>query len=115
MGGRDESRSDHQVERSLLGRRHTWLWGEFDVGEIDAIEDEIRSKPGAKGRSAVRDGRVYIIFAPILFGLDNVAGLGYLAELLHPEIDLFPRCAVQEYLDRRGLDLPLDLIFIYSA
>lgn len=90
-------------------------WGESDMGDLDAIMDEIKSRPGAEGLSAVKTGRVYIVFAQVLFGLDNVAGLSYLAEALHPEIDLNPRGVLQEYLDRRGLEMSEDRIFVYPA
>jgi iron complex transport system substrate-binding protein len=50
----------------------------------------------------------------MLYGMESVAGLAYLAKILHPESDLDPASIYKEYLERLGLEFPEDRIFVYS-
>ena len=82
---------------------------------LEEMRNEILSRPGARNISAVKNNRVYIVSAQSLFGLDSVAGLQRLAEVLHPGIALEPEKAYGEYLDFMGLEEQKDRLFVFPA
>lgn len=63
----------------------------------------------------MKNDRVYVVSAQTLFGLDNVAGLQRLAEILHPGIALEPEEAYGEYLDFMRLEEQSDRMFVFPA
>ncbi|MDD2754484.1 MAG: ABC transporter substrate-binding protein [Methanothrix sp.] len=83
--------------------------------ELDVIRDNILSRPGAKNISAIENGRVYVLFNDMCYGMDSSVGLTYLSKILHPEIDLDPEQVYQEYLDMLGMKLPEDRTFVYPV
>jgi len=84
-----------------------------DTLELEKVFDEILGRPGTEGTSAVKNGRVFILYSDMLYGMDSVVGLAYLAKILHPEANLDPESIYKEYLDRLGLELPANRIFVY--
>jgi ABC-type Fe3+-hydroxamate transport system substrate-binding protein len=44
----------------------------------EAIEEEILNRPGAGNISAIKNGRIYICYGDMFFGMDSVVGLTYL-------------------------------------
>lgn len=85
-----------------------------DTLELKKTTNEILERPGAKSISAVKNGQVFIVYSDMLYGMESVAGLAYLAKILHPESDLDPASIYKEYLERLGLEFPEDRIFVYS-
>jgi iron complex transport system substrate-binding protein len=93
-------------------------WSLTSSGDVKALEEmrnDILSRPGAQNISAVKNDRVYVVSAQTLFGLDNVAGLQRLAEILHPGIALEPEEAYGEYLDFMRLEEQKNRTFVYPA
>ncbi|MFZ3094482.1 MAG: ABC transporter substrate-binding protein, partial [Methanothrix sp.] len=86
-----------------------------DAKALEEMRNDILSRPGAQNISAVKNDRVYIVSAQTLFGLDNVAGLQRLAEILHPGIALEPEESYGEYLDFMGLEEQSNRTFVYPA
>lgn len=86
-------------------------WGE--TAEMEALVEDIQSRPGADGVPAMEDGRVYVIFRDVTLGTGAVVGLTYWAEMIHPELDLDPVGVYREYLGMRGLDYPEENFFVY--
>jgi iron complex transport system substrate-binding protein len=85
-----------------------------DAVTLEAIRNDILSRPGANNISAVKSGRVYILRAEILYGLSNLFGLSYMAKLIHPEASLNPEGANKEYRTMSGLaDYSDDREFVY--
>ncbi|MFB3763846.1 MAG: ABC transporter substrate-binding protein [Methanotrichaceae archaeon] len=84
-----------------------------DTKNLEQIRNSILSRPGAQNISAIKNNQVYIVSAQSLFGLDNVAGLQRLAEIIHPEINLNPEEVYSEYLQFMGLANLKDRIFVY--
>lgn len=81
--------------------------------KLESVINEILARPGSSSISAVKSGRVYIIDWDVLNGLDQVVGITYLAELLHPDADLDPVSTHREYLERLGLEYPEGRTFVY--
>ena len=46
--------------------------------------------------------------------MESVAGLAYLARILHPGADLDPEGIFREYLERLGLEVPADRVLVYG-
>jgi len=84
-----------------------------DSDELETKLDELLSRPGAEEISAVKNGRVYIVKAQSLFGMDSVFGLQLLAEILHPEIELDADEVYGEYLEFMGLGEEVGRVFVY--
>jgi iron complex transport system substrate-binding protein len=84
-----------------------------DSDELETKLDELLSRPGAEEISAVKNGRVYIVKAQSLFGMDSVFGLQLLAEILHPGIELDADEVYEEYLEFMGLGEEEGRIFVY--
>ncbi len=87
-----------------------------DTAELEAIRDEIMSRPELQNVKAVEDGQVYIITSYLLTYLPNSGARGFLqpayqAKWFHPEPceDLDPKAIHQEYIIRfQGLGIDLD-------
>jgi iron complex transport system substrate-binding protein len=75
---------------------------------------EILERPGAKSISAARSGQVFVVYSDLLYGMESVAGLAYLAKIMHPEADLDPEGIYKEYFERLGLDFPAERILVYQ-
>jgi iron complex transport system substrate-binding protein len=87
-----------------------------DAGKLENIRNEILSRPGSENISAVKNGRVYVLRADILFGLSNLFGLSYMAKLIHPEAKLDPEGLNNEYQTMSGLaSYPENRIFAYPT
>jgi iron complex transport system substrate-binding protein len=83
--------------------------------ELDVIRESILSRPGANNISAIENGRVYVLFNDMCYGMDSSVGLTYLSKILHPEMDLNPEQIYQEYLDMLGMKLPDNATFVYPV
>lgn len=86
--------------------------GWSNTTEMEALIEDIESRPGADAVPAVEDGRVYVIFRDMTLGTGAVVGLTYWAEMIHPEADLDPEEVYREYLGMRGLDYPEENFFV---
>ena len=98
------------------GAVDTYGWAKAPSQDTVGLEktiNEILSRPGADTLSAAKNDRVYIVWGSMLSGFDNVVGLGYLAKMFHPEIDLDPEQICKEYMSRLGLEYSKDRIFVY--
>jgi len=84
-----------------------------DTLELQRTRDEILSRPGAETLSATRSGRIFVIYSDMLYGMESVVGLAYLAKILHPEADIDPEIIYREYMNRLCLEHPDDRIFVY--
>ncbi|MGD9911139.1 MULTISPECIES: ABC transporter substrate-binding protein [Methanothrix] len=84
-----------------------------DSTRLENTLNEILGRAGAASINAVKNDRVYIVNWEILFGLDDVVGLTYLAKILHPDVNLDPESVYREYLQFLGVDYPEDRIFVY--
>ncbi len=89
--------------------------GWSNTTDMEALVEDIESRPGAETVPAVEDGRVYVVFRDITLGTGAVVGLNYWAQMIHPELDLDPVGVYREYLGMRGLDYPEDSFFVYPA
>lgn len=85
-----------------------------DIGLLEDTCDEILSRPGGQNITAARNQRIYVAYSDLFYGMESVAGLAYLAKILHPEADLNPEGIFKEYLERLGLDYPAHRLFVYS-
>jgi iron complex transport system substrate-binding protein len=77
--------------------------GYGETGEaMKKKREEIMSRPGWKGISAVKNGRVYIISSDVYTGPRAVVGIAYFAKWLHPQLfaDLDPAAIHNEILTR---------------
>jgi len=81
---------------------------------LDETVREILERPGASGISAAKDGAVFIVYSDMLYGMESVAGLAFLAKILHPQANLDPEIIYREYFGRLGLDFPSERIFFYQ-
>ncbi|RZN43466.1 MAG: ABC transporter substrate-binding protein [Methanophagales archaeon ANME-1-THS] len=80
----------------------------------EELRTELMNRPGAGNVSAIRDGRVYILTYKITYGLGNVVGLTYWAQLFHPELDLDPETVYREYLEEfQGMVYPAEIQVVY--
>jgi iron complex transport system substrate-binding protein len=84
-----------------------------DVSELEAERDEIMTRPGADEVSAVQNGKVYVCYWSMHFGLDSVVGLSYWARIFHPEVDLDPKETPREYLAFLNFEYPEGRVFVY--
>jgi len=90
-------------------------WDESQIDLAEQLRSGLMTRDGAEMISAVTNDRVYVIYRDLLFGLDEVVGLTYLAKLLHPQVDLDPDDVYQEYLERMGLGYPEGRTFVYPV
>ncbi|NYT02813.1 MAG: ABC transporter substrate-binding protein [Methanosarcinales archaeon] len=91
-------------------------WDPSRDGEaIQEIINQVASRPGAEGVPAVEEGRVYVVYRDVLFGMDSVVGMTYLASVFYPDARLDPGAVYAEYLDRLGLSYPQGRIFVYPS
>ena len=92
-------------------------WGNDSHPDIQLLEetiDEILRRPGGRNITAAGNQRVYVAYSDLFYGMEGVAGLAYLAKILHPEEDLDPGGIYSEYLERLGLEVPKERVFVYS-
>jgi iron complex transport system substrate-binding protein len=86
-----------------------------DTSEVEAVRDEIMSRPELADVTAVKEGKVYCINVGTSC---SVFGHAYCAKWVQPELfeDLDPKAIFQEYIDRfQHLDYDLDKhgVFVY--
>lgn len=84
-----------------------------DSVKLENTVQEIMNRPAASDVPAVKNGKVYVFDWDFMAGPDQIAGLTYLAKVLHPDVDLDPESVYREYLERLGLDYPEGRIFYY--
>ena len=86
-----------------------------DTSEVEAVRDEVMSRPELAGVTAVKEGKVYCIDMDTSC---SVFGHAYCAKWVQPELfeDLDPKAIFQEYIDRfQHIDYDLDKhgVFVY--
>jgi iron complex transport system substrate-binding protein len=89
---------------------------EPDVTVFKAYHEEIIALPGFKNITAVRDGRVHIIFSGLTGGPGYFVTHAYFAKWFHPDLDLDPQAIHQEYIDKFcGIDFNVreQGVFVY--
>jgi iron complex transport system substrate-binding protein len=84
-----------------------------DTTRLKALRNEILGRAGTSALPAAKSDRIYVVDWDVMNGLDQVVGLTYLAEMLHPEADLNPEEVHGEYLQRLGLEYPAGRVFVY--
>ena len=78
------------------------------------MREEVINRPGARNISAIKNGAVYILNRKLDYGLENVVGLTYWAQIFHPEVDLDPEAVYREYLEEfQGIEYPEDKMVVY--
>lgn len=108
---------DPEVIVRTMSSEGTLGWENDPGSDILLLEDtldEILSRPGGQNITAARDQRIYVAYSDLFYGMESVAGLAYLAKILHPEAELDPEGIFKEYLERLGLDYPADRLFVYG-
>ena len=86
-----------------------------NTSESEAVFNDIVSRPGWDGMSAVRNGRVHLLSADICSGPRYIIGVAYTAQWTYPDLfaDLDPASIHQEYLKQfQGMEIP-NKIFVY--
>ncbi|NMC10707.1 MAG: ABC transporter substrate-binding protein [Methanothrix sp.] len=84
-----------------------------DTVALEKTRNEMMSRPGGDGVSAIKSNRVYLCYSEMLYGPGSVVGLTYLAKMLHPEADLDPLGVYREYTDLLGIEFPEKRTFVY--
>lgn len=84
-----------------------------DTLDLEKSRNEVTERAGASSISAVKNGRVFLCFSEMLYGLDNAVGLAWMAKLLHPEADINPDEIWSEYEALMKIDYPENRIFVY--
>ncbi len=85
-----------------------------DILLLEETIDEILRRPGGRNITAAGNQRVYVAYSDLFYGMEGEAGLAYLAKILHPEADLDPGGIYSEYLERLGLEVPKERVFVDS-
>ncbi|NYT02993.1 MAG: ABC transporter substrate-binding protein [Methanosarcinales archaeon] len=86
-----------------------------DTVTLQRTRDEILSRPGAGSISAVKNDRVYVLYWDMCYGMDSVIGQTYLANILHPGLNLDAAGVYQEYLERIGASFPENNMFSFPG
>jgi iron complex transport system substrate-binding protein len=89
--------------------------GWSNTTDIEALVEDIESRPCAEAVPAMEEGRVYVVFRDTTLGTGAVVGLTYWAKIIHPEAELDPVEVYREYLGMRGVDYPEEDFFVYPA
>ena len=82
--------------------------------ELEAVRDEILSRPELANVKAVKDGRVHVLNSKANSGLRSIIGELYLAKWFHPQLfeDVDPEEVHQDMI-RRFFDLELEGAYAY--
>jgi iron complex transport system substrate-binding protein len=66
-------------------------------------------RPGGKDIDAVKNGRVYVLYGPLIDGARHIIGVSYLAKIFYPDLlaDFDPEEIHQKYLDFVGFEYDL--------
>lgn len=84
-----------------------------DSLQLQETAGDIMERPGTKELSAAKNGDVFIVYSDMLYGMESVAGLAYLAKILHLDADIDPEIIYSEYFEHLGLDFPDNRTFVY--
>ena len=89
-----------------------------DTTKLEAIREELITRPGLHGVSAVKNEKVYIVSVDIIYGGRYFLGIVYMAKWFHPELlkDINPRAIHQEFVTEfQGLNFDFDEhgVFVY--
>lgn len=76
--------------------------GDDTLEEMTALRDEIMSRPGLAGVSAVKEERVYIIKADVFLAVRYPVGLLYYSKWFHPDLfqDIDPETVHKELIEK---------------
>ncbi len=80
-----------------------------DKSEMEKVRKTIIDRPGGEDIDAVRNGRVYVLYSPLIDGARHIIGVSYLAKFFYPDLlaDFDPVEVHQRYLDFVGYDFNL--------
>jgi iron complex transport system substrate-binding protein len=80
-----------------------------DTSEMEKSRKTIIDRPGGEDIDAVRNGRVYVIYSPLIDGARHIIGVSYLAKIFYPDLlaDIGPEEIHQKYLDFVGFEYDL--------
>lgn len=82
-----------------------------DTSVMEDLRESIINRPGSEYIDAVKEGRVYVIYASLIGGARHIVGISYLAKIFHPDLltKLDPVDVHQKYLDFMGYDFDLNV------
>ena len=106
------------IVKVVSGSKVSSGYDEDDPAEMKAVRDDIMSRPGFDGISAVQNDRVYLISTEIADRSSNSIGVAYFAKWFHPTLfeDLDPQALHQGYIDEFcGIDYDVKEhgVFVY--
>lgn len=80
-----------------------------DTSMMKELRELIVNRPGSENIAAVKNDRVYVLYANLIGGARHITGISYLAKILHPDLlaDFGPEEVHQRYLDFVGFDYDL--------
>jgi len=80
-----------------------------DTSEMEKSRKTIIDRPGGEDIDAVRKGRVYVLYSPLIDGARHIIGVSYLAKIFYPDLlaDIGPEEIHQKYLDFVGFEYDL--------
>jgi len=80
-----------------------------DTSMMEELRESIVNRPGSETIDAVKNDRVYVLYANLIGGARHIIGISYLAKILHPDLlaDFDPEEVHQRYLDFVGFDYDL--------
>ncbi|MFZ2535102.1 ABC transporter substrate-binding protein [Methanothrix sp.] len=80
-----------------------------DTSEMEKSRKTIIDRPGGEDIDAVRNGRVYVLYSPLIDGARHIIGVSYLAKIFYPDLlaDIGPEEIHQKYLDFVGFEYDL--------
>jgi len=80
-----------------------------DTSEMEKVRETVIDRPGGKDIDAVKNGRVYVLYGPLIDGARHIIGVSYLAKIFYPDLlaDFDPEEIHQKYLDFVGFEYDL--------
>ena len=80
-----------------------------DTSEMEKVRETVIERPGGKDIDAVKNGRVYVLYGPLIDGARHIIGVSYLAKIFYPDLlaDFDPEEVHQKYLDFVGYEYDL--------
>ena len=81
-----------------------------DTSEMENVRETVINRPGGEDINAVKDGRVYVLYGPLVDGTRHIIGVSYMAKIFYPDIlaDFDPVEVHQTYLDFVGKEYNLN-------
>lgn len=57
-----------------------------DISDMEEVKDMINNRSGSEYITAVQNGRVHVIYGPIIDGARHIIGVSYLAKIFYPDL-----------------------------